>query len=138
YAAESSLSARVMLPLAWRFLSPRMSRPKKRSRKKLVLVLSLALAVGAGIAWPFVRKKDEAISVQVEKVTRRDLTETVVANGKIQPVMQVMISPEVAGEIIELPVKEGQLVKKGDLLVQIKPDNYKASRNSAEATYKFA
>ncbi|HYR58145.1 MAG TPA: efflux RND transporter periplasmic adaptor subunit [Chthoniobacteraceae bacterium] len=115
-----------------------MSRSKKRSRKKLALVLLLALALGAGIAWPFVRKKDDAISVQVEKVTRRDLIETVVANGKIQPVMQVMISPEVAGEIIELPVKEGQLVKKGDLLVQIKPDNYKASRNSAEATYKFA
>ncbi len=115
-----------------------MSRPKKRSRKKLVLILSLALAVGAGIAWPFVRKKDETISVQIEKVTRRDLTETVVANGKIQPVTQVMISPEVAGEITDLRVKEGQLVKKGDLLIQIKPDNYKASRNSAEATYKFA
>ena len=43
---------------------------------------------------------------------------------------QVVISPEVAGEIIELPVKEGQLVKKGDLLVQIKPDNYAAAKNS--------
>jgi HlyD family secretion protein len=50
----------------------------------------------------------------------------------------VVISPEVAGEIIELPVKEGEQVKKGDLLVQIKPDNYRASTNSAEAVFKSA
>jgi len=42
----------------------------------------------------------------------------------------------VSGEIIELPVKEGQFVKKGDLLLKIKPDNYRASRGSAEANYK--
>lgn len=76
--------------------------------------------------------------VQVDKVTRRDITETVVANGRIQPVTQVLISPEVAGEIIELPVVEGQTVKKGELLVQIKPDTYRASRDSAEANFKFA
>ena len=67
--------------------------------------------------------------MQTDKVTRRNLTELVVANGKIQPVVQVKISPEVSGEIIELPVKEGQRVKKGDLLVKIKPDIYVASRN---------
>jgi len=69
-------------------------------------------------------------------VTRRNITEIVVANGKIQPVLQVMINPEVSGEIIELPVKEGQIVKKGDLLVRIKPDNYRAIRNSSEANYR--
>ena len=56
--------------------------------------------------------------VLVEKSTRRNLTELVVANGKIQPVVQVVINPEVSGEIIELPVKEGQHVKKGDLLLK--------------------
>src|SRR5436190_634034 len=76
--------------------------------------------------------------VRTEKVTRRNITEVVVANGKIQPVTQVMISPEVAGEIVALPVKEGDHVKRGDLLLQIKPDNYAASRNSAEASYKSA
>jgi HlyD family secretion protein len=60
----------------------------------------------------------------------------VVANGKIQPVLQVKISPEVSGEIIDLPVKEGQSVKKGDLILKIKPDFYIASRNQAEASYK--
>jgi HlyD family secretion protein len=115
-----------------------MPKPKKRSRKKFFVTVFLLAAVGSGLAFRFFRKTDESITVQVEKVTRRDLTELVVANGRIQPVTQVMISPEVAGEITALPVKEGQLVKKGDLLLQIKQDNYKASSNSAEASYKFA
>src|SRR5580765_2459534 len=84
------------------------------------------------------KKKEPIIAIQSEKVVRRNLTEVVVANGKIQPVTQVMISPEVAGEIVQLPFKEGDLVKKGALLVQIKPDNYIASRNSADAAYKSA
>ena len=76
--------------------------------------------------------------VETAKVARRDITETVLANGRIQPVVQVTINPEVAGEILELPVKEGQTVKKGDLLVQIRPDNYLAVKNSAEATHLSA
>ena len=115
-----------------------MPKSKKRPRKKFFLAMFLSLAVVSGVAFRFFRKSDESIIVQVEKVTRRDLTELVVANGRIQPVTQVMISPEVAGEIIALPVAEGQLVKKGDLLLQIKQDNYKAGSNSAEASYKFA
>jgi hypothetical protein len=76
------------------------------------------------VTFKFLHKPAQVISVQVEKATCRDLTETVVANGRIQPVTQVVISPEIAGEIIELPVVEGQVVKKGELLVQIKRDNY--------------
>lgn len=115
-----------------------MPPPKKRRRRKL-LIFALVAAVGIGaLIWKTVHKPEELITIQVDKVTRRDLTETVVANGRIQPVTQVLISPEVAGEITELPVVEGQRVKKGDLLLQIKPDNYRASRNSAEANYKFS
>lgn len=110
---------------------------KRRSRKRYVAVI-LVVAVASAGAFFFFRKKEVPLIVQVEKVTLRDLTETVVANGRIQPVTQVVISPEVAGEIIELPVVEGQLVKKGDLLIAIKPDNYRASKNSSEASYKFA
>jgi HlyD family secretion protein len=110
---------------------------KRKSRLPLILVV-LALVAG-GITWAiFFRKKEEPIVVQTEKVTHRDLTELVVATGKIQPVVQVVINPEVSGEIVELPVKEGQVVKKGDLLVRIKPDFYEASRNSAEAGLKSA
>lgn len=67
---------------------------------------------------------------------RRNLIETVTANGKIQPVVFVKISPEVSGEIIDLPVKEGQQIHKGDLLMKIKPDFYEANRNSMEANLK--
>ena len=61
------------------------------------------------------KKRDVVVTVQTEKVTRRNLTEIVMANGKIQPVLQVKISAEVSGEIIDLPVKEGQKVNKGDV-----------------------
>jgi len=117
-----------------------MANPKKKRRGWLWLVIIvLLLAGGGGSGWYFfIRKKEPIVTVQTEKVTRRNITEIVVANGKIQPVLQVMINPEVSGEIIELPVKEGQDVKKGDLLVRIKPDNYRAIRNSSEANYRSA
>ena len=104
------------------------------NRRIIVVTLGAALLVLplAGC------KKDKAIGVTTDKVTRRDLTELIVANGKIQPVVQVVISPEVAGEIVALPVREGDRVKKGDLLVQIKSDTYRASRNSAESSFKSA
>ena len=109
----------------------------KRRRKVIIFSLIGAALVALTLVAVF-KKRVPVITVQTEKVTRRSLTELVVANGKIQPVTQVVISPEVAGEIIALPVKEGDHVKKADLLVQIKPDNYEASRNSAEANYKSA
>jgi len=82
------------------------------------------------------RKKEPVITVQTEKVARHSLTNIVISNGKIQPVIQVTISPEVSGEIIELPVKEGQPVKKDDLLVKINPDIYVAMVNQAKANYE--
>jgi HlyD family secretion protein len=109
-----------------------------KKRRKIIIFSVIGLVLVALMLVAIFRKKEPVITVQTEKVARRNLTELVVANGKIQPVTQVVISPEVAGEIIALPVKEGDRVKKGDLLVQIKPDNYEASRNSAEANYKSA
>jgi HlyD family secretion protein len=61
-----------------------------------------------------------------EKAIRKTIIQTVSATGKIQPQTEVKISPEVAGEITELPVVDGMQVKKGDLLMKIKPDSYKA------------
>src|ERR1043165_8748200 len=113
-----------------------MANPKSRKRKKTIVwsLIVVGLAVLGAVA--IFKHKEAVITVQKEKVTRRNLTELVVANGKIQPVLQVKISPEVSGEIIELPVKEGQAVKKGDLLLRIKPDFYIANRNQSEAGYK--
>ena len=115
-----------------------MNGAKKKSRKKVWLIALLAL-VAAGVGLGFVLNgREKLIDVQTDKAARRNLTELVLANGRIQPVLQVKISPEVSGEIIELPVKEGQSVKKGDLLLRIKPDFYLASRRSAEASFRAA
>src|SRR6516162_9210933 len=111
-----------------------MAKPKKRRKIIIFGIIGLAL-VGLTTAAIF-RKREVIVTVQTEKVTRRSITEIVSANGKIQPVLQVKISPEVSGEIIELPVKEGQCVQKGELIIKIKPDFYVAARNQAEASYK--
>jgi HlyD family secretion protein len=115
-----------------------MTNAKKKSRR-LWLVVLLLLCAGLGMgAYYYFNKRQVILTVQTEKAARRNITELVVANGKVQPVVQVVINPEVSGEITELPVKEGQRVQKGDLLVKIKPDNYIASRNSAKASYNSA
>lgn len=110
-----------------------MASPKKRRKIIIFSIIGLALLTLGGIA--VFRKKEPAVTVLTDKVTRRTIVETVVANGKIYPVLQVHISPEVSGEIIELPVKEGQLVKKGQLLLKINPDVYLAAVNQAKASY---
>jgi HlyD family secretion protein len=112
---------------------------KKRSLKWLWVTAALLLVAGsAGGFWGYQKFSKKPLTVQTEKTARRNLTELITATGKVQPFLSVKISPEVSGEIIELPVKEGQAVKKGDLLVRIKPDFYIASRNSAEASFKSA
>jgi len=113
------------------------SKKRKKGRKLVFLIIGVVvfLLVGAAIA---IHSRKPPITIQTEKVSRHNITEIVVANGKIQPVVQVGISPEVAGEIVALPVKEGDRVKKGDLLVRIKPDNYLATRDSSAASYQSA
>jgi HlyD family secretion protein len=111
---------------------------KSTKRRKIIIfsLMGLVLAGLGGVA--FFRKREPVITIQTEKVVRRDIIEKVVANGKIQPVLQVKISPEVSGEIIDLPVKEGQTVKKGQLIVKIKPDFYIAQLNQSQAGYESA
>lgn len=115
-----------------------MAKSKSRKRRKWIILTVGLLAITGGVLAVVLRPRDQVITVQTEPAQRRDLTELVVANGKIQPVLQVVINPEVSGEIVELPVKEGQQVKRGEVLVQIKRDNYAASVNSAQATYQSA
>lgn len=98
-------------------------------------VVVMAAGVVGGVLW---QRRAPVYEVQTERVERRNLTEVVVANGRIQPVVQIKISAEVSGEIVELPVKEGQFVREGELLARIKPDVYQANRRSAEASYQAA
>ncbi|PQJ20328.1 efflux RND transporter periplasmic adaptor subunit [Nonlabens tegetincola] len=76
---------------------------------------------------------DKGLLVETKEVTKMNVTETVSATGKIRPEVEVSISPEVPGEIIELPIKEGQAVKKGDLLVRINPDLLESSVSRTRA-----
>ena len=115
-----------------------MATPKKKTGRKIALFSTILVVVGALAGYAYFKGAKPILTVQTEKVAHRNLTEIVTATGKVQPVLQVKISPEVAGEIVELAVKEGQVVKKGDLLVRIKPDAYIAARNSADANYKSA
>src|SRR5271166_6665010 len=97
---------------------------QKSKKRRKIIIFSVILLVVAGLSAVAVFKKKEVpITVQKDKAARRSLTELVVANGKIQPVLEVKISPEVSGEILELPFREGDSVKKDDLLVSIRPDN---------------
>ena len=111
-----------------------MAKPKKR--RKIIIFSVIGLVLVALVLVAVFKKRAPVITIQTEPVARHSLTNLVVANGKIQPVVQVTISPEVSGEIIELPVKEGQEVKKGDLLVKINPDIYVAALNQAKAGYE--
>jgi HlyD family secretion protein len=108
------------------------------ARRVCTLRLAVLLAALPALTPLLGCKRPQAVFVQTEKVQRRNLTELVMATGKIQPVTQVKISPEVSGEIIELPVKEGQKVRKGDLLVRIRRDLYEAGVRSSVASFKSA
>ncbi|KFF06809.1 efflux RND transporter periplasmic adaptor subunit [Flavobacterium reichenbachii] len=91
-----------------------------------VVVIAVLISLSkAGV----IGNKDEGKEVEISKVVASTIVETVSATGKIQPEIEVKIAPEVSGEIILLNVKEGQVVKKGDLLVKINPDLYTSSYN---------
>lgn len=112
-------------------------RPR-RSRKKWIIAIVIALVVIAAVAFALSRKREKPIMVTTDKAVRRNITQVVTATGRIQPAELVKISPEVSGEIIELAVKEGQIVRRGELLLRIKPDSYRAQVESQEAALSSA
>ena len=126
------------------------------SKKTIYLIIGVILiaivTVLALIKTGVIGNNDKGKSIEIAKVSPSTVIETVSATGKIQPEIEVKISSEVSGEIIALNVKEGQIVKKGDLLVKINPDLYtsgynrsvsnlsgsKAGLSQAEASFKEA
>ncbi len=96
----------------------------------VAVVLIIVLAIGKKQGW---FGKDGYIKVAVEQGNTRDVIEMITANGKIQPETEVKISPDVSGEIVELVIKEGDIVEKGQYLLKIKPENYIMMRNRMEA-----
>jgi len=112
---------------------------KRRSRRKRYIIFGsiglILLSIVVSIIWS---KREKPIPVTTEKALRKTILQTVSATGKVQPETELKISPEVAGEIIELPVEDGMSIKKGDLLVKIKPDSYKALLEQQEAAISSA
>ena len=94
------------------------------------LVILLIILKSAGIIG-----KPALTQVAVEKAEKRNIVETVSASGKIKPEVEVKISSEVSGEIVELPIKEGDVVKKGQLLCRVRPDILKSGYDRAVASF---
>ncbi|MBI5645537.1 MAG: efflux RND transporter periplasmic adaptor subunit [Ignavibacteriae bacterium] len=112
---------------------------KKKNRKKLYIFSGIGLIVIVLVlVIIFGGKSENIVVVQTENVKRMTITQIVEATGKIEPQTQVKINAEVSGEIIELPIKEGDRVKRGQLLVRIKPDTYIADRQQAVANVNRA
>ncbi len=95
-----------------------------------VLILIIVAIIGKKQGW---FGKALTVKVAVEKVEKRTIVETITANGKIQPEKEVKLTPDVSGEIVELTVKEGDQVQKGQLLLRIKPDVYISQRDRSLA-----
>jgi HlyD family secretion protein len=105
------------------------------SKKLLWIIISLVVVIVLLIV---LQKsgafgKDEGIKVSAEKAMKRDITEIVTASGKIYPEVEVKISPDISGEIVELTVQEGDSVKKGQELAKIYADIYTTQRDQAAA-----
>ena len=111
-------------------------RRKRRRWRRWVFLALIMMAVG----WFVVQFTlgPAPITITTDKAAIRDIMQTVSATGKIRPEAEIKISPEVAGEIIDLPVLDGQSIKRGDVLVKIKPDNYIANVQQSEASLSAA
>jgi HlyD family secretion protein len=119
-------------------IAPQVAKKRRSRRKRYIIFGSIGLillCIVVSIIWS---KREKPIPVTTEKALRKTILQTVSATGKVQPETEVKISPEVAGEITELPVEDGMSIKKGDLLVKIKPDSYKALLEQQEAAISSA
>lgn len=99
------------------------------------VILIIVLAVGSSKGW---FGGEGYLKVAIEKGVEREIIEIITANGKIQPETEVAISPDVSGEIVDLVVKEGDEVRRGQYLLKIKPEAYQMARNRTEAALNNA
>ena len=110
---------------------------KKLLRNLIIaaLILIVFAIIGKKAGW---FGKQITYDVATENATRRDITEYITANGKIQPETEVKINPEISGEIVELHVEDGDEVKEGQLLLRIRPDLYISARDRTAAAVDAA
>src|SRR5437016_2191273 len=118
--------------------APKVERKRRSTRKRQIIIGAVGFLVLWLIVSILLSKREKPIPVTTEKAVRKTILQTVSATGKVQPELEVKISTEVTGEITELQVTDGMAIKKGDLLVKIKPDSYKALLEQQEAAISSA
>src|SRR5215813_2054450 len=104
------------------------------TKKKLLLAGLIVVGISATVGYSVFARNRGVVAVQAGRVTRQDLTQTVSANGEIKPKKYVNVSSNMMGRIVRMPVKEGDRVRDGDLLVQLESIQSEADVRAAEAT----
>ena len=107
-------------------------------RNKILIITGVVLLVGGLVAFNLRSRWNQGVEVRFETVARRNLVATVTASGKIVPQRKVDVSADITGRVIEIPVKEGALVRRGDLLLRIDPSQYEAGVARAQAALSSA
>jgi len=110
-----------------------MAKKQRTGKLRLIIIIAVALIAIGGSLIVWLKTREKAVEITTEKVFRKEVVHTVTATGKIEPETEVAMSPDVSGEIIELPVVEGQEVKVGQLLFRIQPDIYVNQVKQSEA-----
>ncbi len=109
-----------------------------KSKKRNILLIAGAVVIVILLVFAATKKKGSgSIRVSAEFPQERTIIESVSANGKIQPEKDIMISPYISGEVVELYVKEGDIVEKGDLLAKIDPEIYITMYEQIEASLQM-
>lgn len=111
---------------------------RKNNKKGIIIGITIAILALAGIALVIFGRGEQAIAVTVEEVSKRTITQTVSAVGKIQPETEVKISSQTSGEVIFLGVKEGERVKARQLLARINPDIVETQLEQVKASVEAA
>jgi HlyD family secretion protein len=101
-----------------------MSKRPSFLKRKTVLITLAVLLTGTAVILTLLKFREKPVEVTTEQAFIKEVVHIVTATGKIEPELVLNISPDVSGEIIELPVSDGQIVQKGDLLFKIQPDIY--------------
>ena len=111
-----------------------MAKTKKKKSNKVIWILLGVFVVLIAVAIIFQKNKKKETEVETTLAKKITIVEKISASGMVQPVTEVKLSPDVAGEIIQLDVEEGDSVFQGQLLVKIRPDNYISAKERAEAS----
>src|SRR5437667_4499632 len=108
------------------------------TKKKVLIAAVVAVAISSTVGYSIFARNRGVVAVQAGRVVRQDLTQTVSANGEIKPKKYVNVSSNMMGRIVRLPVKEGDHVREGDLLVQLESIQTEADVRAAEASLDAA